>query len=360
MEPWQRALHARQLTNLEGKLRKMKASRDYFRRRCEILESIVNEIDPSLLPPRGAPSQERFFRSYMAKTMDSEIHLAGPETFCASLTREMSENSTRQPQGRRWSLPMLFLTFVLRSLGSKAYDYFRWFVPLPCKQTLLSHFGKSMDSWSRRLLEVNELTEVCALFRRRHLLPDNELVHVCLGIDAMSMDPVVYGPNGSLCNHVFLFELLPLSGRMKPLPIHLMPFPSGNARRDVLCRIDELVSILTRLNFVVRFIAADGDSGYNIIHERMYLSWINIYNRKGLDEVIEALDGMNGLIVGDLLHLLKNARSKILKGRVSVFGDGSFSFDASDLERVLNLGRALTDISSKGECVIFMFWKYSH
>lgn len=134
MKPWQKALQERQRANLENKLREVKTSRDYFRRRCEILEAIVSELDPSLLPPKGAPSQERFFRSYMNRTMHCDIQRAGPETFCAFLIREITDNSVRQPQGRRWSLTMLLLAFVLRSRGSKAYDYFRWFVPLPCKQ----------------------------------------------------------------------------------------------------------------------------------------------------------------------------------------------------------------------------------
>ena len=162
------------------------------------------------------------------------------------------------------------------------------------------------------------------------------------------MEPIACGPNGTLCNHVVLFELLPLSGRMKPLPVYFMPFSSGNASRDVLLRIDDLVGSLPRLNFVVRFIATDGDGGYNAIHERMYFRWKTMYHQKGLEEVLKALDEMDSLIVSDLLHLLKNARSKVRKGNVSVFGDGSFPFDARDLEQELSLGMALTDISSKG------------
>lgn len=146
---------------------------------------------------------------------------------------------------------------------------------------------------------------------------------------------------------------------MKPLPVHLMPFSSGNASRDVLLRIDDLVGSLSRLNFVVRFIATDGDGGYNAIHERMGFRWKIIYHQKGLEEVLKALDGMDSLIVSDLLHLLKNARSKVLKGNVSVFGNGSFPFDARDLEQELSLGMALTDISSKermrDNCVLEIF-----
>ena len=349
MEPWRKALQGRHLLDLERQLRQVTMSRDYFQRRCEILESIINEYDPSLLPPKGPPHQERFFREYMNRTTAGSVQITGPETFCASFIKELTENSTRHPQGRRWSLPTLLLAFVLRSLGSKAYDYLRWFVPLPCKQTLLSHFRNSMSTWSgsRCLLDTKDLPSVCRLFRKRHSLAEDEPVEVCLGIDAMSMEPVTVGD--LVCNHVFLFELLPLSGQMKPMSIHLMPWSSGNANSDVLKRIEELVAALGVLKFPVRFIATDGDRGYDSRHNQMHLKWQNVYYKHGLEKVIEQLDQTEKLIVGDLLHLLKNARSKLLKGKVSVFGDGSFAFDASDLEQELNLGMALTDCSSKGK-----------
>ena len=322
-------------------------SRDYFQRRCEILEAIIDEYDPSLLPPRGAPHQERFFKAYMKRTTAGNVEITGPETFCTSFIKEVTENSTRQPQGRRWSLTTLRFAFVLRSLGSKTYEYLRWFVPLPCKQTLLSHFRDSMSTWSRCLLDTKDLPDVCRLFRKRHSLAEDEPVQVCLGIDAMSMEPVAVGD--LVCNHVFLFELLPLSGRMKPMSIHLMPWSSGNANSDVLKRIEDLVAELNVLKFPVQFIATDGDRGYDSWHQQMHLKWQTLYYKHGLEKVIEQLDQTEKLIVGDLLHLLKNARSKLLKGKVSVFGDGSFAFDARDLEQELNLGRALTDCSSKGK-----------
>ena len=348
MQPWQIALRARKEAHLEEQLRQVTMSRDYFQRRCEILESIINEIDPSLVPPRGVTNQERFFRSYNQQISSYSVPLDSPQTFCRSLLEEIMENSSREPCGRRWSLTTLMFSFVIRSLGSKAYDYIRWFVPLPCKQTLLNRFGSSLKAWSQSLLNVECVAEICKLFRRRHQLGETEIVNVGLGIDAMSMEPTMFHDSELVCNHVFLFQLLPLSGKMKPIPIHILPQSNGNAGKDVIAQMHTLVSLLTSLYFVVRFVSTDGDRGYDHLHHQMYSKWKPLYNTKGLDKALESLDQQKDLIVGDLLHLLKNARSKLFKGKISIFGDGSCGFDASDVEQQLHLGAALTDYTSKG------------
>lgn len=53
---------------------------------------------------------------------------------------------------------------------------------------------------------------------------------------------------------------------------------------------------------------------------------------------------------GDLLHILKLARSRILTTLVTVRVDSlEYSFTAADIEPILKLGPALTDISKTGK-----------
>lgn len=342
---WEKATQAKKLKRLERSLRDVTLSRNYYARRVEILEAIINDIDPGLIPPRGIVNQETFFTRYERKPATCVTE--GPEAFSELLLRESSLNAGRHPSGRRWSFMTLVLCFVVRTLGGKAYDYFRHFVTLPCKQTLLNHFGHTSKSWGECLVEASGIDRICRLFRRRHGLGSEEKVAVGIGVDAMSMEPVCI--DGTVHNHVFLFELLPLSSEAKSMPLHVMTHVNGNAGPDVLERITFLKASLRRKKFLVRFVATDGDRGYDNMHLTMFSKWKDLYYRHGLDKVIESIsDEDDHLIVSDLLHLLKNARSKLLNSKVSVFGDGSAVFDAADVEKCLKLGAALNDYTSKG------------
>lgn len=83
-----------------------------------------------------------------------------------------------------------------------------------------------LNEYVVQMLDIKDLPDFCMLFR--HSLAADEPVQVWLDIDAMSMEPIAVGDR--VCNHVLLFELLPLSGRMKLMSIHLMPWSSGNAK----------------------------------------------------------------------------------------------------------------------------------
>ena len=54
-------------------------------------------------------------------------------------------------------------------------------------------------------------------------------------------------------------------------------------------------------------------------------------------------------IIGDFLHILKNARSRIIRNNVCLLPDGSESFCGKDLNQMLNLGNVLLDTTSKGK-----------
>ena len=302
-------------------------------------------IDPDLVPPKGNGLQEINLETHIPPPTET---VEKPDTFAESVLHDIAVNSARHPCGRRWCFTTLLLSCVLRTVGCKAYDYARNFFALPCKQTLLSHFGDSMNAWGQCLVDLSQMSKICQLFRRKHRLEKDEYVNVGIGVDAMSMEPVLFHGMEKVHNHVFLFELLPLSSRHKSMSIHIMTRENGNAGADVLQRIRELKQILNDEKLVVRFVATDGDRGYDSLHVKMFNKWHNTYYTKGLDRVMEILPDVDNRIVGDLLHLLKNARSKLLKGNVSVFGDGSFAFSAKDLEHYLHLGAALTDYTSKG------------
>ena len=349
MSASEKALLVRDLKKARQSVTDLEKSCDYYRRRCQILEQIIADHDANLLPPKGVTQQERFFQ-HLYPHIEPNLPENGPERFIDFLLNEIDINSQKPPQGRRWSPTTAMFWFALMSLGPKSYEFAREFITLPSRETFFRIFAEPQNSWKEALLDLTKLKSICMLFRRRHDITEDALVDVGIGVDAMSMEPCQTSSQGgdSIHNHVFAFMLLPLSPSYKPITLHLLTATSGNASQTVRSVLSELRQRLLALSFKVQFVATDGDSGYSMLHEQMFSMWCERFVTKGLESAITLIDGTD-VVVSDLLHLFKNARSRIVNGRVTMNIDGLFPFSASDMNLVLDLGSALTDTTSKGK-----------
>ena len=102
----------------------------------------------------------------------------------------------------------------------------------------------------------------------------------------------------------------------------------------------------TTVNVNVKYVATDGDSGYMGFHHYTNSKWWNTYSSQGLDALLDLDLDEEILSVCDLLHILKNARSRLLGGPLTLSCDGRNSFTAESMNEILQLGAALTDRSS--------------
>lgn len=325
-------------------------SRDYFKRRCEILETILaNQFDP-ITVPGGPCQQEAFFKKYMGSDHCFEPPVS-VISFVDSFFEESWINAGISPQGRRWSPSVALFSFLIRSLGSKCYDHLRRIVCMPSKSTLLAKFGSLQQKWGDVLIDLERSSEICDLFCALFQIEAGQSVEAVLGIDAMAIEPTKHKEGGvdAGCNNVFLFYLMPLRTEYKCLPLHLMTRKTGNAGPDVIERAERLIAELKRRKISVRAIATDGDSGYAQLHRGMLDRWFTTYKRSGLDSVLDNCPEGDHLFVADLLHILKNARSRLLANDLTIRVDGSFPFGAAILNQLLSLGSALTDKSSTGK-----------
>ena len=193
------------IARYKRKIASLKQSVAYFQTRSQILERIIANRDPSLLPPAGVAAQARYQHEHSIETSMTAMF---PETFGHFVVSSLRRNMDREPQGRRWETSVLMLAYVLRNLGARSYDYLRMFLPLPCKQTLGNHFQMQFEGWKMALVNLSGIKGICQLFRRRHDIHDDLLIDVVIAVDAMSMEQVQEGNFGAKSgdNHVFLFH----------------------------------------------------------------------------------------------------------------------------------------------------------
>ena len=250
---WEKALLTRELNKAKQEINDLQKSCQYYKRRCEILETIIIDHDPNLLPPGGPTQQERFMREVYGKP-EPDSGTYGPETFEEVVINEILENSHRSPHGRRWSQTMTMFCFAWMSLGPKSYNFARTFLTLPCQDTLFRKFQGCQEGWKAVLCDGSRVSEIFELFRRRNGIRADAPVDVGIGIDAMSMEPLGTSFAGVTCvhNHVFAFMLLPLNPDYKPITLHLMTSSSGNAGEGVFSVIIIIIIIKLALSFTLR------------------------------------------------------------------------------------------------------------
>ena len=334
---------------LKAKCNALERSRDYFRRRCQILETIIATEARHILVPGGSSQQERYFEHYLQIVSGQTREITSVASFSEVLFQEIDHNSRLSPFGRRWSLSVLMFCFLVRMLGSKCYDYLRLVASLPCKTTLMRHFAPSISSWRAILLDFTKVSQICSLFRKKWQTADD--IEVAIGIDAMAMEPVTEAVEGAEvgCNNVFLFRVMPLRCQYESFCAHLMTRDRGNAGPDVVERFKMLRECLKVEHVKVKYVAVDGDSGYKALHDEMFEQWWKMYQKVGLNKLLDSLDEDAFFMVADMLHLLQNARARLLGNSLTLHLDGSFSFDAQKLNEILQLGLPLVDKSSKGK-----------
>ena len=271
--------------------------------------------------------------------------------FVDVMLQESQRNRFIHPAGRRWSQSVVMFCFLMRSLGAKAYERCRSVLTLPSKSTLLRRFATPLQVWKECLLRIDKIDLICRLFRSIHGLHETCDVDVVLGVDAMAMEPVTETNLdvrlGS--NNVFLFYAMPLRCELKSFPVHVMPRAKGNAGPDVIETLKALKDKLRQNRIIVKYVATDGDSGYACLYDSMFETWKPVYLSSGLDEVGSAIDSCECPVAGDLLHILKNARARLLGSSITLSLDGEFSFNAGSMNEILQIGHSLTDRSSKGK-----------
>ena len=287
------------IARYKRKIASLKQSVAYFQTRSQILERIIANRDPSLLPPAGVAAQARYQHEHSIETSMTAMF---PETFGHFVVSSLRRNMDREPQGRRWETSVLMLAYVLRNLGARSYDYLRMFLPLPCKQTLGNHFQMQFEGWKMALVNLSGIKGICQLFRRRHDIHDDLLIDVVIAVDAMSMEQVQEGNFGAKSgdNHVFLFHMLPLSCEYKPVPIHLLTQNSGNAGEAVKQTLLDIAARLHDAHFIVRCVATDGDHGYQELHTAMFDSWWPQFCSEGVEGALQAVKECTRPIIAEM------------------------------------------------------------
>jgi hypothetical protein len=158
------------------------------------------------------------------------------------------------------------------------------------------------------------LYELLSDYRQREGLSDAEPVNCALAFDATSVSSTGVLQNESRGHGCFAFIILSLDHRLSDLLIRSISDVTGRMDSQVLRIKSDLFHVLTETGFVCRFVATDSDNVVNQIHSKAFQqeknqdgSMEHIWTYLLSQEEFQFVEWP----VSDLLHLLKNDRSRI-------------------------------------------------
>jgi hypothetical protein len=249
----------------------------------------------------------------------------------ASIPIQILQELTRQmpidPKLRRFSSVLVTFSFSLHAVSARAYRQLREVLPFPSSRRLqdLARPEKAMIAAA-----VDQETGSAALpdylrdYRIRYQLVDQRVL-CTLAFDATSVTATGLPRKETDAGSSFAFLMLPLDHRYSNLLVRSIVRQNGKITDDIIFMKDELFRTLYECGFSCMFIATDGDNKMDAIHETMFRGYAQTRGDLGaiVAELIRGGDHILPLPASDLLHLMKNATSRLALGALAFNGGPS-------------------------------------
>jgi hypothetical protein len=149
---------------------------------------------------------------------------------------------------------------------------------------------------------------------------------------------------------LFVIDLQSLTQEAKCSPLFRIESEVGLANEVIQQKIDQ-VAEMTRRRIRRVFLASDGDLSYNDRHHEFMAFSEPIYQKWGLETVLEELKWYTGILpLTDLLNLGKNLRTRFVKYLLTFVHENlSRTTNRNKRSRLLGSGAPLTDLSLVGK-----------
>ena len=221
--------------------------------------------------------------------------------------------------------------------NNKVYDILHSFLPFLSKTQIKEETMSQRAEFEYDIKHVENIKKI---------LDSNfkEKIPVVIGGDAASVNPVFE----SSLNSIYLYMILPLLKEFKPLPIHATSTKNGSSSKFIVDRFKEICDIVEAQGFQVDFIATDGDKGFDPMHYKWFTQNVEPILKEEISFIdkIKKLAQLKRFPVSDLLHLLKNARSHMLKHIICLDPDTFKCLNMTEFEKAVDLGSIISDRSN--------------
>jgi hypothetical protein len=261
------------------------------------------------------------------------------------IIEELSTLLVIDPQQRRFSTELYKICSCVQTVSPAAYRILREILPLPSYQSINHQWRAKRESIKNCLTDILKVPKLLRDYRSHHEIPDGDRIPCTLSFDATSVSQTGFTSLRNM-QHCFAFMLLPLSHSLPHSLIHSIPHPSGKMDQKILETRDSLGAALGEYGFSCAFYATDGDNGMSPCHKQAFEKFESFETTESLETIVNHLTSNRQMPlkfwpIPDFLHLLKNSRSRIVRGTLA-FDSQSKEISGESLNQILDLGRPLT------------------
>ena len=254
------------------------------------------------------------------------------------------ENHSIHPNSRKFPQEILDICFSLYHLCPQSHRLLRNILPVPSRQTIDRHFQSQMEMYKYQLTEVGHIPDLLKMWRESNHADDIQ-IDIILGLDACAFDRI----SNTGKKYGFCYFVQPLCPKYKCFPVHLLPHVDGKAKSLHVATREQIIRILFEHNFHVIGCATDGDDTFNACNKESFN--LNTKNAliNGIDQTIRTCPVLSNHSFGDMMHIMKNARTRLFKGKISFNREKvTLTADINVMRESLQLGSTLSDDSSTG------------
>jgi hypothetical protein len=264
-----------------------------------------------------------------------------PATLQLRLVSELLEQIQFPPNCRHFSDEMKKVCYAGCSLSPKSYRLFHEAWGMPSPTTLADFVSGIRVQTTLALAGGPPLRDYLQDYRRRQRVGLGQVPCV-LAFDATPATATGIALDKKAHDSCFAFLLLPLDHRLPDLLVNSNLWPNGKINQDVLRVKDGLCQVLAANGFACHFVATDGDSGMNGMHNDSFAKCAKSTGTLG--EIIARLTNnyttdLSQWPISDLLHLEKNARAKLASGMLALHGGSTISISAASVADTLESDR---------------------
>jgi hypothetical protein len=255
------------------------------------------------------------------------------------------------PKQRRFSGELTQFAYSLHMISPRAYRYIREVLPLPSPRSVSNWLEPLKATIAAALDEKTGPANLPAFleqYRSQHEIPDRPF-HCTLAFDATSVTATGLPGKANDSGSCFAFIMLPLDHRCPNLLIRSIRRPCGQIRADINDAKDQLVAILNRCGFPCVFLGTDGDRGMNEAHQKMFQRYeaTSVSLASIVEYFFDKGDQLWPLPASDLLHLMKNARSRIAMGKLAFYGRESTIITGASITKGLEAAESHKEFQAR-------------
>lgn len=314
-----------QLNNLNSKLEKLDIK--YNGLKCKYDQELIK--------------YKKFYDKYKYAENAEPKDQSPKEILRSELIKRYLKNKCREPRGWRYTPNIYDFCKILQNICSKSYETLREVFILPTIDSLDKMYSRDEKHIRKLLKNIDSIPELINLYKQIYEITDN--LDCVLSIDAASLNR----PNKHSHTFVFVLYLQPLNSKFKCFPLHIYSKSSGNCDEEIINLIDKAIILLQKSGISIKAVASDGDPGYNEKARETFTKYITIFEKQGFLSAVESMMNSHEIFyISDLLHIIKLARKRIMKGPITISTSLKTKFNKQSLEEILHLGIILNDESS--------------